>query len=212
MRKQIGTAILPLGPGDLEVFRAALSAALEGYAHPNVVAEQIRLNSFSMVLTPEESAGLTDARRVELAQLALAWKRADEATWPAVTDNDRLHAAFSVLEGRGLVCRENFLCCSSCARAEMDDEIAIQQEEGKSLRGYAFFHEQDLAASCFEGKPLKIVCGPADWKAPDAESIGSEVREELERAGLSVRERFVSSTPIKLFDVDLVWRKRMPGR
>ena len=186
------------------------NAAVEGYEHPDEIAEQIRRASFSMILLPEEMAGLTDARRVELVRLALAWKRADEAVWTAVTDNDRLHAAFSALEVRGLVCRENFLCCSSCASGEMGYLIESMKEEGMSPRGYAFFHEQDRDA-CLEGWPLTIACGPADWKAPGANDIGREVRKALEEAGLSVEESYVSETPIKLLDVKMVWRKRMPG-
>jgi hypothetical protein len=212
MHEPTGTAILPFGPGDAAVFRLALAAALKGYENPEEITESIRRADLSAILHPEERAGLTSARRATLARLAIDWKRADEAAWVAVTDNERLSAAFALLEARGLICRENYLCCSTCARTEMEDEISFQQEEGKSPRGYAFFHDQDLADACLWGRALKIVCGPADWKAADAETIGSEVREGLERAGLSVRERFVSSTPIKLFDVDLVWRKRMPGR
>ena len=212
MQAENSSAIQLLGPGDHEVFRSALSAALEGYGHPDEIAEQIRRDSFSMVLLPEERVGLTDARRVELVRLALAWKRADEAAWTAVTDNDRLHTAFSTLESRGLVCRENFLCCSSCAGAEMHYLIASMQDEGMSPRGYVFFHEQDLANACYGGEPLTIVCGPADWKAPGANDIGREVRQALEEAGLSVEESYVSETPIKLLDVKMVWRKRMLGQ
>ena len=210
MKDESRSEIQLVGPGDHEVFRSALSAALEGYEHPDEIAEQIRRDSFSMVLLPEERVGLTDARRVELVRLALAWKRADEAAWTVVTDNDRLQAVFSTLEGRGLVCRETFLCCSSCARGEMYYLIASMKEEGMSPRGYVFFHEQDRDA-CLEGWPLTIVCGPADWKAPGANDIGREVRQALEEAGLSVEESYVSETPIKLLDVKMVWRKRMPG-
>src|SRR4029079_1351153 len=63
--------------------------------------------------------------------------------WPSVTDCDRLDRAFADLNGRGIVARQNFACCSNCGHAEIGEEIDAEKERGTKVIGYTFFHLQD---------------------------------------------------------------------
>lgn len=48
---------------------------------------------------------------------------AEQATWPAVTDCDRLDRAFEALNAGGIVARHDFTCCQNCGFAEIGAEI-----------------------------------------------------------------------------------------
>ena len=70
---------------------------------------------------------------------------AEMKTWPALTDCDRLDAAFEELNARGIMARRDWTCCGNCGRAEMPDEFdrLDGQWEGKPIIGYIFYHQQD---------------------------------------------------------------------
>src|SRR5688500_10767798 len=74
----------------------------------------------------EQSSNPDAMRTFASSELDRLWKaqRAAEATWPERTDCDRLDAAFAELEGIGIVCRQDFTCCSTCGGAEIGAECA----------------------------------------------------------------------------------------
>lgn len=113
----------------------------------------------------------------------LAEHRAEQMCWPAVTDCERLDAAFAALERAGIVCRQNFTCCGSCGAAEIWGEMAAAEEAGACVRGYAFFHMQDTEAAV-EGDGLYLSYGAvAEGPAP-AEAVGRAIVDALEAKGL----------------------------
>lgn len=57
--------------------------------------------------------------------------------------------------------RQNFTCCQTCGLAEIDDEIEVVRAEGRPVRGYAFFHQQDTAGAVEGGSLCHLVL---DWK------------------------------------------------
>jgi hypothetical protein len=118
-------------------------------------------------------------REVIAAQLV------EQATWPALTDCDRLDAAFTALEGEGIICRQNFSCCGTCGSAEIWDEIAGAQEAGRPARGYAFYHVQDTE-SAVEGYGLYLNYGAVEEGEAAALAVANEVVARLERHGLRV--------------------------
>src|SRR5687767_8883107 len=75
------------------------------------------IESFTGTYEPEVIRPLV----VKRTQHFLAEHRAAERVWPAVTDCDRLDRAFAELETRGIVCRQDFTCCSTCGHYEIGD-------------------------------------------------------------------------------------------
>ena len=123
----------------------------------------------------------------------LAAHAVEAAGWPAVTDCDRLDAAFAALEETGIVARQDFSCCGNCGSAEIDDEMEAAAAAGaRPVRGYCFYHMQDTAR-VVDGGGLSFNYGPrweegltdADY-APRAVAVGKEVAAALAAAGLEV--------------------------
>lgn len=110
-------------------------------------------------------------------------QRVEQAGWQAVTDCDRLDAAFAALEREGVVCRQNFSCCGACGAAEIWDEMAAAEERGRAVVGYAFFHMQDTEAAV-EGGGLYLSYGAVEAGPDAAEAVGRAVVDALEAKGL----------------------------
>ncbi len=111
---------------------------------------------------------------------------AAQATWPAVTDNDRLDTAFRELDEAGIVARQCFTCCNSCGNLEIGDEVP----DGATARGFTFYHLQD-AERALSGDGLYLAHGyfEGDIAAPgpaDPVAIGREIAATLRRHGLTV--------------------------
>ncbi|GGR02381.1 DUF6891 domain-containing protein [Streptomyces netropsis] len=134
---------------------------------------------------------------------------AEQATWPEVTDPDRVGTAFDALAERGITARMNFTCCGNCGLAEIGAEAA----EGD--RGFVFFHYQDTERAV-EGGALCLRYGvhhgtgegDGSGGKGDTASIGREVAAALVEAGLGV---VWDGDPGQAIEVDpLDWRKRLP--
>lgn len=163
-----------------------------------------------------------DLDAVELGQAidaALADLRALARTWPAVTDNDRLDQAFARLSADGIVARQDFACCSSCAHAEIWDEVT----DPEAWRGYVWFHRQDTERAV-AGDGLYLGYGARDEEPSglrrllgaraggDARggpvAIGREITQALLATGLPVTWNGKAETRI-LVD-PFAWRRREP--
>ena len=134
----------------------------------------------------------------------LAEHRAEQARWPAVTDCDRLDAAFADLEAAGIVCRHNFSCCGPCGAAAMWNEIAAQRRAGGAVRGYAFYHRQDLERA-LAGDGLYLNYGAVDEGEAAALGVAREVIAVLEHHGLRTEWNGEWSRRI---GVALDWKRR----
>ena len=112
---------------------------------------------------------------------------AEQESWPAETEYDRLHHAMQVLDEKGIVARENFSCCGNCGVGEIYDEIDQLIEDGRTVRGYAFFHQQGTEGAV-EGEELNFFYGSSNERATaeDAVSIGKEVADQMRSSGLKV--------------------------
>lgn len=85
----------------------------------------------------EERHGTTDEELAEAYRRALDARRAQQRRWGPVRGN--LTAAFAELTDRGVLARENFACCGTCASAEIHDE----RDDSRHWRGYLWYHQQD---------------------------------------------------------------------
>jgi hypothetical protein len=108
-----------------------------------------------------------------------------EKSWPAVTDCDRIDAAFRDLESSGIVARQNFTCCQTCGHAEIWDEMKSVADSGQSVTGYAFYHWQDTEAAV-DGDGLRFAYGSTDERESAAVAVGNAIADALRRQGLKV--------------------------
>lgn len=164
----------------------------------------------SIVLMYERQASperLREALAPVVAE-ALAAHRARQATWPLVTDCDRLDAAFAELETAGILARHKYSCCGSCGAAEIRAEMEELIAQGVAVRGYTFYDDQDTE-SAVDGGGICLSYGSAGENAEDdqAIAIGHEVAATLTRHGLTVAWNGAIERRI---DVSLDWQRRGP--
>jgi hypothetical protein len=130
----------------------------------------------------------------------------DQATWPAVTDCDRLAVAFAALAARGIVALEN----AGMTQSDGHDDFRAAHANAAdpaTVVGYCFFHGQDLQRAV-RGGGLYLAFGPVDPRdeATKGREVGRIVQEELARAGLTVAWDGTFAQRIHL--PHFVWRRR----
>lgn len=161
---------------------------LHGYVRRHVAAGYLtpdEITRFACEVYAEEiDPAVLRHHAARYTREAVAERRAEQAAWPPVTDNDRLDAAFAALEREGVVCRQHFSCCGTCGAAEIWDEIAATAEAGAPAIGYAFFHMQDTEMAV-EGEGLYLSYGAVAEGAEATEAIGRAVVAALEAKGLT---------------------------
>ena len=165
-------------------------------------------------LAGEASESLSDRDiRVEVRSAlvrAVSDLTREQASWPVLTDFDRLQAAFDTLEDEDIVARENFTCCGTCGASEIVDEIEdFAVETGRRARGYVFFHQQDTERAV-EGEPLYFNYGTADpdWSEAKSLAIGARLFDVLKSVGLHPQWDGLLDTRIT---VSLDWKRRWEG-
>jgi uncharacterized protein DUF6891 len=134
---------------------------------------------------------------------ALAARTRDERAWPATTDCDRLDQACAALEAEGVVARQNFWCCTSCAIPAITDEMMTEEARGTAVRGYVLFHSGTLE-NAVSGHSLALQCGGsiADDDTADAR-IAERVVHALKRVGLDPEW-----SGGRIVDVAIDWKRR----
>lgn len=135
------------------------------------------------ILSDEADTAVLHIHASRMTAEVLADQLAEQQFWPAVTDCDRLDAAFLALEDAGIVCRQNFTCCGTCGVAEIWDEIEATREAGANVGGYAFYHMQDTWHAV-EGDGMYLSYGAVVEGEAAALAVGHEVVAALERHGL----------------------------
>ena len=118
------------------------------------------------------------------AEFAAALREQDEGE--DLLDSERLTAAFRDLDANGILAREDYACCNTCAVSELAGEAGIEREarerDGRPpVRGYVFYHAQD-AESLF---PFLGFGSYVDRSPEGDTAVGEEVVEALRRHGLS---------------------------
>ncbi|MGC4942570.1 DUF6891 domain-containing protein [Kribbella sp. DT2] len=132
---------------------------------------------------------------------------AEQASWPASTDADRVAAAFAELDANGVVARMNFTCCQNCGVTEIDDE----RPDDRPSSGYVFFHQQDAERLAEEPAQLYLAYGTLDPEqgrvAEQDEAVGRRVQEALLAQGLPVE--WDGSSTARISVGPLTWRRRL---
>ncbi|MBS2013669.1 MAG: hypothetical protein JST00_12315 [Deltaproteobacteria bacterium] len=125
---------------------------------------------------------------------------------------DRLRRAFDLLEERGVLARENYWCCQTCAYSAIDQEIDDGLEAGAQIRGYVLFHSQDTDRAVESGHLLLryggVTADPEREGADASKKIGEEVVALLRSSDF---EPLWSGSPDDVITLPIHWDKRPPA-
>jgi hypothetical protein len=155
--------------------------------------------------THADEARVKAACEREIGQ-AFADHFAAQATWPEITDCDRLDSAFQALNEGGIVAVHDFTCCQSCGLAEIGEEIGAAIRRGIDVSGFVFYHQQDTDNAA-QGHGLHLTYGHVDGGEINGIAIGRIVVSALNAAGL---ETEWNGTLGKRIGVHLAWQRRIP--
>ncbi|MEO0558127.1 MAG: hypothetical protein AAF170_08075 [Bacteroidota bacterium] len=178
------------------------------------LAERVRLAIWSGFYTPDEVLELIDNFSNAAADEAgiramvgpeFARKAAAEATWPEVTDCDRLDLAFERLDANGFVALQN---AGTPLSDGFSDVAEVRAEvDASRVHGYCFYHGRDVERAV-RGGGLMITHGAfaedreAQWEA------GRFVQQVLEDVGFFVRWYGGPGTRMEI--PSLEWKRRSP--
>jgi hypothetical protein len=133
-------------------------------------------------------------------------KRADEKTWPKVTDCDRLDRVFEALEKRGIITDHDAGFTKQDGLDSVDELYADEGGAKSAFVGYCFYTSQERDAA-IEGGGLWLAYGSFPGRGEAAE-VGRLLREEFERAGFKVEWNGDVKTRILL--PEFRWQRRSP--
>jgi hypothetical protein len=170
-----------------------------GFSPPDEI-ERTALEIYSDDMDP----ALLRPEALKFLRDSLAKHAADQATWPAVTDCDRLDKALAELEQHGIVARQNFSDCGTCGVAEIGDEIDATRKKGREVRGYVFYHMQDTESAA-DGHGLYLNYGSVDRDEKADLKVAAEAVESLQRQGL---ETSWNGSIEQRIGVKLDWKRR----
>lgn len=127
------------------------------------------------------------------------------------TAYDRLRDAFGHLEASGVLARENYWCCQTCAYAAIDEEVWQASDQGSPPRGYVLFHNQDTDRAVETGLLLLRYGGSTAEPEKEGAAASKRIGEELV-AVLRARDFAPqwSGSPDDVVTLPIVWDRRPP--
>jgi hypothetical protein len=136
-------------------------------------------------------------------------KRAEEATWPAVTDSDRLDRVFEALETQGIIVEQDAGLTKSDGLEIVTQayEDAEAEGVGASIEGYCFYHGQDLQRVMKTGD-LCLAFGHISGEDEPGVDIGRRIKRAFEAAGFAVE--WDGTIGRRLLVKGIRWRRRSP--
>jgi hypothetical protein len=189
----------PEAPLDAQLRTLLRQRLRAGYLTPKqIVAEAI--DEFAEAIPRRELRELAeDTLDLEIEQLLV-----EQMEWPKITDCDRLDRAFSELESRGILARQNYWCCAACGSTAIAAEMRTQSRKKRPVRGYTFFDQQSTE-SAVEGKRLRLNFGATAGGEAEHVAIGREVVAALKIHKLAVKW---SGKYAQHIQVKLEWKRR----
>ena len=131
-------------------------------------------------------------------------KAAAEKSWPEVTDCDRLDDAFEELNSSGIIALQD---AGTTISDGISDVSEIWHRRGKKgVRGYCFYHGQDLERA-IHGDGLTIAFGDMNDDQKEKAAIGVVVSEVLKRHGFEVEWNGDPETRLDLPTIN--WQRRL---
>ena len=204
-----GAAAPIVPPADPERARAELAELVADLVRPGFHPRDEVLE-IAQDRAADEVPGLSPTEVTVAVDAAWAARLAEQRSWPARTDADRLDDAFAALERTGVVARASFTCCTTCGFAEIGDEVP----PGERREGFVFFHAQDAERLAEPGAPLFLAfggfsTGDATARTEADRRAGERVRAALLEHGLPVEWDGDPAARIVVRAPD--WRRRLPA-
>jgi hypothetical protein len=136
-----------------------------------------------------------------------ARKKAEEATWPATTDCDRLDRAFAALETEGLIVEQDAGLTKSDGLEIVTEayEDAVEDGEAAGIVGYCYYHGQDLDR-VMESGDLWLAFGDFDGEEESSVEVGRRVQRALEDVGFAVQ--WSGSVQERILVRGIRWQRR----
>jgi len=139
-----------------------------------------------------------------VAMRAYRRREAEQASWPAVTDFDKLVKAFDRLNANGIVALHN---AGNTKDEDEDDASEIRTAlSGTHLRGFCGYDTQDVDGLIDGGKGLYITFGSFNDSKKACTLIGKEVDAQLRAAGFTTVWDQTCDTRIMIKPIR--WQKR----
>jgi hypothetical protein len=89
--------------------------------------------------------GEVPAKRIrELVKAEVVRQKAEQESWPEVTDCDRLDQAFDALRAEGILAIHNAGMTPSEGIHEMSEQYHAAGGKNSGIVGYCFYHRQDM--------------------------------------------------------------------
>jgi hypothetical protein len=109
-------------------------------------------------------------------------KAEQERTWPVTTDCDRLHDAFAELNKNGIIALHKTGMTMSDGHEDVGQ--ALQERGFDGIKGYCFYHGQDLERAV-NGDGLLLAFGDLDDTPEGKTAVARQIVSTLQRHGLS---------------------------
>lgn len=179
---------------DESILNAIESWVWSGFYSPNEIDAMIDDN-------------LEDDADEEMLRAAVALefdkKAAAEGSWPDTTDCDRLDQAFEELHSHGIIALHNAGYTLSDGINDVDEILRRRGQKG--IRGYCFYHGQDVELALL-GDGLMLAFGDLDDDKSKTVEVGELVRDVLERFGFAVEWNGNPETRLSIPALD--WKRR----
>jgi hypothetical protein len=140
-----------------------------------------------------------------MIQIEFAHKQSAEQTWPKQTDYDRLDQVFNTLNTIGILALQNAGYTQSDGLDDIAQLYAEAGDEQSSIRGYCFYHGQDLERAV-QGEGLYLTFGHVDDTDEGKVEIGRSIEQVLSQKDLLAVWDRNGQTRIFLPNID--WKKR----
>jgi hypothetical protein len=165
-----------------------------------------RPSEIERIVGEDVFSGAIPRRRLrELIKAEVARHRAEQQSWPEVTDCDRLDRAFAALRARGILAIHDAGMTPSEGIEEMSSQYSAAGGAASGIVGYCFYDRQEMERAL---KYHKFYVDYGDIGGDDRRGVevGKRIRRELETAELQVT--WTGSIRDRLKLTDFHWQRR----
>jgi hypothetical protein len=134
-------------------------------------------------------------------------KQKAEATWPKVTDFDRLDRAFTILQSQGIIALHRAGFTQSDGLEEVYDVYLEAGGPKSDYAGHCFYTEQDQEAA-FDGSGLFIGFGHLSGNDAKGVEVGQLLLDALRREAFDIE--WDGTINSRLFVNGFRWQRRSP--
>jgi hypothetical protein len=153
-----------------------------------------------------EPGELDEAEVTVAVDAAFASLEKDKATWPSMTDCDKLDRAFAAINALGIIALQNAGYTQSDGYDDIR-EIYHSRSDRDKVIGYCFYQGQDLERAV-NGEGLYLAFGPMDAQNEETEGprVGAMIVAELKRVGFTAQWNGTFTQRIHVPAID--WKRR----